>query len=33
MHHKYIYFVNIHRGFCMVYYRHTKEHKTKVKKL
>lgn len=27
MHHKYIYFVNIHRGFCMVYYRHTKEHK------
>ena len=27
MHHKYIHFVNIHRGFCMVYYRHTKEHK------
>lgn len=27
MHHKYIHLVNIHEAFCMVYYRHTKEHK------
>ena len=33
MHHKYIHFVNIHRAFCVVYYRHTKEDKTRVKKL